>query len=205
MAFIIVAIILILVDQAVKFWTMTNLELGQSADLIQGVISLTREHNTGVAFSLFKNSSRWILAAISIVIAIVLIIFLIKRVIKGRGQRLTLLFVIAGAISNALDRILRGYVVDMFKLEFVRFGIFNVADICVVCGIILFAILLLKGEPKAAKKSVSKKPKKKSEFERNFDLPVDDPPFPNTDTQSSKQEFTFEDIMKEYGEDNDDL
>ena len=50
---------------------------------------------------------------------------------------------IAGAIGNLIDRCLYGYVVDMFEVQFMHFAIFNVADIFVVVGGILFCIYYL--------------------------------------------------------------
>ena len=50
----------------------------------------------------------------------------------------------AGGVGNAIDRVVHGYVVDMFEVEFINFAVFNVADIFIVCGCIgLFIYLLL--------------------------------------------------------------
>ena len=51
--------------------------------------------------------------------------------------------VLAGAVGNLIDRCLYGYVVDMFEVQFMHFAIFNVADIFVVVGGILFCIYYL--------------------------------------------------------------
>ena len=51
--------------------------------------------------------------------------------------------IMAGGIGNCIDRILYGYVQDMFKVEFFNFPIFNVADICVCCGAVIAAAALL--------------------------------------------------------------
>ena len=50
---------------------------------------------------------------------------------------------LAGAIGNLIDRALFGSVTDMFNLLFMRFAVFNVADICVVCGGIAFCVYFL--------------------------------------------------------------
>ncbi|MPN62964.1 Lipoprotein signal peptidase [bioreactor metagenome] len=64
--------------------------------------------------------------------------------------RLSLVLIVAGAWGNAIDRLLRGYVVDYFEFTFINYPVFNVADIYVVAGTILLAVLLLlviKDEP----------------------------------------------------------
>ena len=54
-----------------------------------------------------------------------------------------LLLLLAGAVGNLIDRALLGYVTDMFETLFMRFAVFNVADICVVCGAVLAVIYYL--------------------------------------------------------------
>ena len=51
--------------------------------------------------------------------------------------------VLAGAIGNLIDRVLLGFVTDMFETLFMEFAVFNVADICVVCGGIAFCAYYL--------------------------------------------------------------
>ena len=50
---------------------------------------------------------------------------------------------LAGAVGNLIDRALFGYVTDMFQTLFIHFAVFNVADICVVCGGIGFCVYYL--------------------------------------------------------------
>ena len=50
---------------------------------------------------------------------------------------------LGGAVGNMLDRFLRGYVVDMFQVLFVRFAVFNVADAALTIGVGLMAVSLL--------------------------------------------------------------
>ena len=51
--------------------------------------------------------------------------------------------VLAGAVGNLIDRAFLGYVTDMFQTLFINFAVFNVADICVVCGGIAFCVYYL--------------------------------------------------------------
>ena len=58
------------------------------------------------------------------------------RDVIGNAGVLSALFslLLAGAVGTLIDRACRGYVVDMFNVLFMRFAVFNVADICVVVG-----------------------------------------------------------------------
>lgn len=53
---------------------------------------------------------------------------------------------IAGTIGNCIDRLLYGYVVDMFKVEFVNFAVFNIADVILVVSCLMFIIYLFVGD-----------------------------------------------------------
>ena len=56
---------------------------------------------------------------------------------------LSLSLFIGGAIGNMIDRVFLGYVVDFLEFTFIDFPIFNVADICVVCGAIIMMIYVI--------------------------------------------------------------
>ena len=62
--------------------------------------------------------------------------------------------VIAGGVSNLLDRVFRGYVVDFINInDFINFAIFNVADIFIVVGVIGLAFcMIFKGEKNEKRK-----------------------------------------------------
>ena len=81
----------------------------------------------------------WLSAVVAVVIAVVLL----KRVFRHPFGVASLSVVLAGAIGNLIDRALFGSVTDMFNLLFMRFAVFNVADICVVCGGIAFCVYFL--------------------------------------------------------------
>ena len=51
--------------------------------------------------------------------------------------------ILAGGLGNILDRVRLGYVVDMFDFQFMSYPVFNVADMCVVCGAVLAVVYYL--------------------------------------------------------------
>ncbi|MBR4953707.1 MAG: signal peptidase II [Oscillospiraceae bacterium] len=154
MLYAIVAIIALIIDQAVKYWTTTHIVLMTGTKkFIPGFIYLTNYHNEGAAFSMLSGA-RWLFVALCIIFVGVVIYVLATDIIKGKIARWSAVMVLAGAVGNCIDRILNGYVVDMFVFEFVDFAVFNVADIYITCGAIVFClcVLLDKSELSTVKK-----------------------------------------------------
>lgn len=159
MLYAIVAVIALIIDQAVKYWTTAHIVLNSGKkDLIPGFIHLSNVHNTGAAFS-FMEGARWVFVVLCVLFVAALIYLLVKNIIKGRAARWLSVLVMAGAVGNCIDRIISGYVVDMFEFEFKIFGqqfpVFNVADILItVCGIAFcVCILLEKPEDERARRA----------------------------------------------------
>ncbi len=78
-----------------------------------------------------------------LVIIAAIVIYLITHREDSLLSKICLAVILGGAIGNLLDRILFGYVVDMFQLVFIDFPVFNIADTAVVCGTVLLAIQIL--------------------------------------------------------------
>ena len=134
---------LIALDQWVKWWTVSNITytvpLGEPLPFIPHILGLNYARNTGGAWSLLQEHT-WLLTAVSALVVLFLFFILVRRKIRHPFGVVTLTMVLAGAIGNLIDRVRLGYVVDMFQTLFMDFPIFNVADICVVCGGIGFCI-----------------------------------------------------------------
>ncbi len=128
-----IAAALVAVDQLVKYLVMTNIPLGGHVPFIPYLVELTYITNTGAAFSIFSEHT-WALALVSLVMSIALALALWKNFFRHPLGKLTITLLLAGAVGNLIDRAFRGFVVDMFNVLFMRFAVFNVADICVVVG-----------------------------------------------------------------------
>lgn len=154
MIYALIAAALVAVDQLVKYLVMTNIPFGEHVPFIPYILELTYVRNTGAAFSMFSEHT-WVLALVSLVMSLVLALALWRGLFKHPFGRLALTLLLAGAVGNLIDRALRGFVVDMFNVLFMRFAVFNVADICVVVGGIAAGIyymfLMDKLEPKKEK------------------------------------------------------
>lgn len=175
MLFAIVAILILIADQWLKYWVTVNITLSTgSHELIPGVVKLVNIHNSGAAFGLLDNVSyaRWIFLAITAVFVIAIVLLLVKRVFDSPFAVWCEVLFLTGALGNCIDRVFLGYVVDMFKLDFVNFAVFNIADAVLVVSCLMFVIYVFFGS-----RSYDDEPAKKSKKAKTPEPsaePVDD-------------------------------
>ncbi|MEB2289096.1 MAG: signal peptidase II [Anaerolineae bacterium] len=141
-----VATLAILADQASKAYVVRHLGLYESwapVSALERVFRFTHVHNTGAAFGLFPQGGVVFLVIAVIVSAIILYYY---RQVSSNGWliRLALGLQLGGALGNVIDRVRLGYVVDF--LDVWRWPVFNVADSCVVIGVGLLVLLMLREE-----------------------------------------------------------
>ena len=137
-------LVMIAVDQAVKHWAFTVLQPQHTIPLIENVFHLTYIENRGAAFSMFaKFDSRWIFVALAAVITLAICYALSKKLMQTAMGSWSLVLIAAGAVGNAVDRVARGFVVDMFDFRLIHFPVFNVADIFICVGGVLFVIYFM--------------------------------------------------------------
>ena len=138
MTYVLVLLLCVAADQAVKYYTVTHLALYGTAPLIPGFIELLYIQNTGGGFSILEGHT-WALTVITAALMAAIAVLLVKRTFSHPLGMWTLTVILGGGLGNLIDRIRLGYVVDMFNFQFMNYPVFNVADILVVCGVIGFA------------------------------------------------------------------
>lgn len=146
MLYAIIAAIILIGDQWLKYWVTVNITLSTGeAALIPGVVKLVNIHNSGAAFGLLGDAAyaRWLFLGVAALFIIVIIVVLAKHMFKSRFANWCAVMALAGAVGNCIDRALYGYVVDMFKVEFMNFAVFNVADVFLVVACLAFIIYLI--------------------------------------------------------------
>ena len=143
MLYAILAVLLVILDQAVKFAVRANIGLGQSVPFLPRVLDLAYVQNTGAAFSILSRHT-WLLALTSLAVVLVLCRLLVKGFFQNPLGRVSAALVLAGGVGNLIDRAVLGFVTDMFRTVFIDFPVFNVSDCCVTVGVpLLFVYVLL--------------------------------------------------------------
>lgn len=132
-------ILIVFLDQLSKI--LVDKFMPEETIILQNVLSISKYENEGIAFGLNKQN-------ISNIALIILVLAIVIRFVITQKEKLTtkvvvyLSMIIAGGISNLIDRIFRGAV--FVFLEIGDFPIFNLADFFIVIGWILFIIDLIK-------------------------------------------------------------
>jgi signal peptidase II len=129
-------------DRAVKYWVAQHLAGQTVQPLVPGVIQMIYVENRGAAFGILTNM-RWLFLVLTVAAVCAILWALLRRWPRMPLGSWSLCLILGGALGNFVDRAVNGYVVDMFEFLFVRFAIFNVADIFVTVGGVLFCLYLL--------------------------------------------------------------
>ena len=138
-------LLLIALDQVVKWYVVKEIPLGGMRRFIPKVVSLTYLKNSGAAFSMLENQ-QWFFAIITLIAMGAAFVYLYRHIKGSLWLLLGLTLIISGGIGNFIDRVRQGFVVDMFHLDFLNFAIFNVADIYLTVGVGLLLIYILREE-----------------------------------------------------------
>ena len=129
--------------QIVNIIVINNLT--ESKVLIDGFLSLTYYENTGGAFGVGQGDTIGF-ALISIIVIAIIIRFMVLQ--KDRIDKKTMIaleLIIAGGVSNLIDRLFRGFVVDYIDInQLMSFPIFNLADLCISIGWIILVISIIR-------------------------------------------------------------
>ncbi len=141
-----IAAVAALADQASKIIVRRS----DIALRIDGLIALTHTQNTGAAFSMLSGSGLFLTFATAILIAGLIFYLICKPDALPKLARAGLWMIAGGGLGNLYDRIAYGYVTDFIELLFVRFAVFNVADVFICLGAGLTALSMILDERKKA-------------------------------------------------------
>ncbi len=130
-------------DQFTKLLVVQNIPLHTQVPVWDGIFHFTYIQNTGAAFSSFEGQ-HWLFVLVLLVFAgFIIWEFPKKRMDFKSFERWMIVAIFAGGVGNMIDRLRLGYVVDMIEVEFMRFAVFNVADIFITCGCVLLMLHLI--------------------------------------------------------------
>lgn len=134
-------IISLVIDLLSKYLAVSNLKTA-SFSVIPNILSFTYVENTGAAFGIFTDGNMFLLV-VSLLLFAAILCLVVKYRPKGKLLNLAAGLVLGGAAGNIIDRIFNGFVVDFIELTFINYPVFNIADCCIVCGAILFAVRVI--------------------------------------------------------------
>ena len=152
MLWIIIAAAIIAADQIVKYLIATGMNVGETAFSL-GLFDITYVQNRGAAFSMLSGRMS-LLSVVSVVFCIAVIIWWINKKPTHPLLCTSVTMLFAGALANAVDRIVRGFVVDYIQTTFITFPVFNIADIAITVGaalLILYEIVYDRDDKKKEK------------------------------------------------------
>ena len=141
-----IAALIVLMDQVTKVIAVAALEGEQPIRIVGDTVRLLLLRNPGAAFSLGTESTV-VLSILATVVVAGLIWF--SRRVHARWWAWGLGLILGGAAGNLVDRfvrspgVLRGHVVDFVSVGW--WPVFNVADSCLVAGVLVVAVAVWKG------------------------------------------------------------
>lgn len=144
--FISVWVGIVVADQISKVWIERSLLPGCGMQIIPGLFSLTRVHNTGVAFGMAQGNN--LLTGVLALGILVLSVWVARGWDWEKGWVQVVAGLIAGgAVGNLIDRMRLGYVLDFLDFHYGRWSwpAFNIADSAISVGVTLLVLLWLAG------------------------------------------------------------
>jgi signal peptidase II len=133
------AIVSFCLDQATKYWIIQNFSLLETQPLIPGVIHFTYVRNTGAAFSILAGRAD-LLKWLSLFVSLGLMSFALFGGKLKKLEQISYGLLLGGAMGNGIDRFIFGSVVDFIDFRFIRFAVFNLADVTINLGILCWLI-----------------------------------------------------------------
>ena len=139
--YFIIMILIVTFDYIIKLKVKNNMNVGDSIKVIGDFFKITYIQNRGAAFGMLQEKQ-----TLFLVVGLITIVVLVNLFLKTKDKitKISISMVIGGAIGNILDRLLYGYVVDMFDFNGVWSYIFNFADVCVVLGVGLLTLGIIR-------------------------------------------------------------
>jgi signal peptidase II len=151
--YLLLAAFLVVADQASKALVARTVELYKSVPVVPGFFNITRVHNKGAIFGTFSQTNNTLvfalLTAASLAALAFVAYFFFKTPSSDALMKIALTLIMAGALGNQFDRLVRGHVIDFldFYLGSAHWPFFNVADSCITVGAGLMIFALFRSKP----------------------------------------------------------
>ncbi|MBQ7950853.1 MAG: signal peptidase II [Clostridia bacterium] len=136
-----ICLLIIFFTRILAYWGVYFLQ-GNPITVIPSVLYLSYVENRGAAFGIFQDAKVFLIT-LSLILFLAITYYVISRRKNMKASLLIPLAMVAGGgISNVADRFRFGFVVDYIDVRIIQYPVFNLADICVVLGVIWLAVII---------------------------------------------------------------
>jgi len=152
-SYLLLILSLAVLDQLTKALVAAKIGLYETISIVPGFFNFTHIHNKGAIFGFFSNSEKlpvFILLTGAQLCALGFVVYyFVKTPPADRFAKIALSMILAGALGNLSDRLLRGYVIDFLDVYVKRWHwpFFNVADSCITIGALLLIAVFFRRKP----------------------------------------------------------
>ncbi|MBE6157458.1 MAG: signal peptidase II [Firmicutes bacterium] len=135
-----ISAIVLIIDQIIKLLIKNNLNLLDEIKIIPNLFSIFYVENTGAAFSILDGK-----VYVFVLVALILLFILDKYLKEENLTKISIIslgIIIGGIVGNLIDRLLYHSVIDYlsFNIFGYNFPVFNIADICITVGVVIYII-----------------------------------------------------------------
>lgn len=158
-AYFLFMVALVALDQATKYIIARTVDLYESITVIPGFFNITRIHNKGAIFGTFSQANNKLvfalLTAASLAALALVVYYFFKTPAADKLMKVALTLIMAGALGNQFDRLIRGHVIDFldFYVGKAHWPFFNAADSCITIGACLMLVILFRRKPECSPSS----------------------------------------------------
>lgn len=148
LAFILIAAVVVVVDQVTKMWLKSAIQPGRPpVEVLGDFVRFVHGQNSGGIFGLFGDSATILALASTLVIGLILV-YQAREGVRSSLLTVALSLLLGGAIGNLIDRLLLGAVTDWVDMGIGswRWYTFNVADAAISLALLLLILMALLGD-----------------------------------------------------------
>lgn len=139
---IIAILILVIAQQGIKSYVIRNYSEGSTC-IIKDMVNVTYVENTGGAWGVGQGDIATFIIVNILVLGIIIRFIITQRDRIGNLTLSALVLILSGGISNFIDRIFRGFVVDYIDInQIFKFPVFNLEDVIIIIGWLLFIVVV---------------------------------------------------------------
>ena len=126
-----IVVVIILIDQVLKIWVQSV----EGISIISGILNFKVSENNSAAYGIGSNSTIMYVLTNVVILSVIFKFITTQNQFVDKKLKIFLGFIIAGGISNVIDKLFRGYVTEFIDFgQVINLPVFNVADLCVLIG-----------------------------------------------------------------------